>query len=90
LAKLTNVLAVNENALKNEFYTTYKKGDIVGKARVISANQLNKVQPTYKTLKGQKEINNIVNLAVQEILLDKSDTKTILEKTKKNWKKIEE
>lgn len=90
LAKLTNVLAVNKAALQNEFYTKYDKDDIIAKARVISASQINKIQPVYKTQKGQKEINNIINQAVQEILTGKTDVKTALDKAAKNWKSIEE
>lgn len=90
LARLTNVLAVNQETLQNEFYTKYDENDLMAKARVISAKQLNKVQPSYKTQKNQKEINNIINSAVQEILLDKSQTKVILDKVSKDWKNIEE
>jgi len=90
LAKLTNVLAVNKETLKNEFYTKYDNDDIIAKARVISASQINKIQPVYKTQKGQKEINNIVNQAVQEILTEKTDVQTALDKAAKNWKSIEE
>lgn len=90
LAKLTNVLAVNEKTLKNEFYTNYDKNDLQAKARVISAKQLNKVQPVYRTKKGQKDINNIMNSATQEILLDKAKTEDILDKVAKDWKSIEE
>jgi len=90
LAKLTNILAVNQETLQNEFYTKYENDDLMAKARVISAKQLNKIHPSYKTQKNQKEINNIINSAVQEILLDKSQTKAILDKVSKNWKNIEE
>lgn len=89
LAKLTNVLAVNKDTLQNEFYTKYEANDLMAKARVISAKQLNKVQPVYRTQKGQKEINNLVNTAVQEILLDRDKTKDILEKTEKQIKEIQ-
>lgn len=88
LAKLTNVLAVNEETLQNDFYTKYDKNDLMSKARVISANQLNKVQPVFKTQKGQKDINNLINASVQEILLEKNDTKKILTKTAKDWKSL--
>lgn len=88
LAKLTNVLAVNEETLQNDFYTKYNKNDLMSKARVISANQLNKVQPVFKTQKGQKDINNLINASVQEILLGKNDTKKILTKTAKDWKSL--
>lgn len=90
LARLTNILVVNQYALENEFYTNYKDNDLMAKARVISAKQLNKVQPVYKTGKGQKDINNIINAATQEILLDKGDTKSILDRAAKDWNNIEE
>lgn len=90
LAKLTNVLAVNQKTLQNDFYTKYDSNDLMSKARVISAKQLNKVQPVFKTQKGQKDINNIVNAAVQEILLGKDDTSKVLNKVSQNWKAIED
>ncbi len=86
LAKLTNVLAVNQNALKNDFYTKYDSNDLMAKARVISAKQLNKVQPTLKSQRNQKEINTLINSAVQEILLNKDETPSILDRVSKNWK----
>lgn len=89
LAKLTNVLAVNEKTLQNDFYRKYQNGDLIGKARVISASQLNKLQPTFKTQKNQKEINNLVNNAVQNILLNKGTTEKILQELDKNIKLLE-
>lgn len=50
----------------------------MAKARVLSANQLNKVQPALKPMRNQKDINNLINAAVQEVLLDKTDTKSAL------------
>lgn len=90
LAKLTNVLAVNQKTLQNDFYTKYDSNDLMSKARVISAKQLNKVQPVFKTQKGQKDINNIVNSAVQEILLGKNDTRKVLNRVSKDWKALED
>ena len=84
LAKLTNVLAVNKTTLQNEFYTNYDKHDLMAKARVISAKQLNHLQPAFKTQKNQKEINNLVNNAVQNILLNKGTTEKILQELDKN------
>lgn len=85
LAKLTNIIAVNKKTLENDFYNHYDDNDLMSKARVISAKQLNKVQPTMKSSQNQKDINNLVNSAVQEILLDKASTKTILDKVSKDW-----
>lgn len=86
LAKLTNTIAVNKAALKNDFYTKYNGSDLMAKARVISAAQLNKVQPAFTPQKNQKEINTLINSAVQEILLDKQKTPSVLDRVSKNWK----
>ena len=88
LAKLTNVLATNENALKNEYYQKYDTNDILAKARVISAQQLNKIEPVLRQQKSQKEINNVINTATQLILVDNVDTKKILESASKKWSKL--
>ena len=79
LAKLTNILAVNKKALEDEFYKNYDENDLMAKARVISANQLKKISPPFKTMKDQKEINTLVNTAAQQILLNKNTTKAVLD-----------
>jgi putative chitobiose transport system substrate-binding protein len=88
LAKLTNVIATNRQALKSRFYTRYDDNDLMSKARVISAKQLNKIQPVLKQSKGQKEVNLLIDNAVQEILLNKTDTKKALDDVAKKWKII--
>ena len=85
LAKLTNVIAVNNQALNDNFYKTYDNTDLMSKARTISANQLNKVEPVMHSNRNQKDINNLINSSVQEILLNKSDTSSILDKVSKEW-----
>lgn len=85
LAKLTNVIATNNSALQDDFYTKYNETDLMAKARVISARQLTKVQPVLKSSRNQKDINNLINTAVQEILLNKNSTKNILENVQKDW-----
>ena len=57
----------------------------MAKARVISAKQLNHVEPVLKSSRNQKDINNLINTAVQNILLNKGNTKQILEKLSKDW-----
>lgn len=79
MAKLTNILAVNEETLQNKFYTEYNEKDLMSKARVISAKQLNKIEPTFMSARNQKEINIVLNEAVQQILLNKAPTKNILD-----------
>lgn len=88
LAKLTNILAVNEKTLQNDFYKNYSRNNLQDKARVISASQLREIQPVFKTQKNQKDINNYVNYAVQDILLDKKDTKNIITELSKKIKAL--
>lgn len=88
LAKLTNILATNEKALQNDFYKNYPPNDLMAKARVISAKQLNKITPAYKTNQNQKDINTIINTSVQEVLLQNSTAQSILDCAAKNWKAL--
>lgn len=76
-AKLANILAVNQKTLEDDFYTKYS--DLMSQARVISAKQLNKTEPSMKTSRNQKEINTVINTAVQQILLNKNTTEKILD-----------
>lgn len=90
LAKMTNILATNEKALKNEYYQKFENNDIMAKARVLSAQQLYKIEPVQKTQKNQKEVNTVINTAVQMILLDNVDTKKVLDSAAKKWQKLNE
>lgn len=78
MAKLTNILAVNQKTLENDFYNTYNDADLIAKARVISAKQLNYIEPVFTPARNQKEINTLVNTAIQQILLNQKPTKNIL------------
>ncbi len=89
LAELTNIIATNKKALKTNFYTKYRKNDLISKARVISAKQLNKIEPVLKQQKNQKEINLIINTAVQEILLNNADIKETLDSVSIKWKMLQ-
>lgn len=84
LAKLTNVISTNSNALKDEFYNDYS--DLTAKARSISAKQINRITPQLKQKQNQKEINLIINTAVQTILLGKEPADVALNKAVKNLK----
>ena len=78
LAKLTNIIATNSNALNDEFYNDYS--DLTAKSRSISAKQIKKITPALKQKEGQKDINLKVNQAVQEILLGKESVEVSLDK----------
>lgn len=88
LAKLTNILAVNEETLKSDFYTKFDDNDLQAKARIISAKQLNNVEPSMKQIRNQKELNNIVNTAVQQILLNKTSTQKILDDLDEKYREL--
>lgn len=87
LAKMTNVISTNSDALKDDFYNNDK--DLMSKARSISAKQINNITPALKQQENQKEINLLVNTAVQSILLNKSSTEDMLNKLSKDLKNIE-
>ena len=76
LAKLTNIIATNSNALNDKFYNDYS--DLTSKSRSISAKQIQKITPALEQKEGQKEINTRVNMAVQSILLNKDTTQNAL------------
>ena len=84
LAKMTNIIVTNTEALKYDFYNN--SSDIMSKARSISAKQLNHIYPQMKQRRNQKEINNAVNSTVQTILLNKKATEEALNDLVKNLK----
>ena len=88
LAKLTNIIAVNKQTLDDDFYTKYDKNDLLSKARVTSAKQLKNIQPVFKSSKNQKEVNIVINTAVQEILSNKNDIQSSLKKAEKKLNEI--
>lgn len=89
LAKLTNVIATNKAALENNFYTQHTHGDLIAKARVLSAKQLNKINPVIKQQKNQKEINLLINNAVQEILINNANIQETLNNVSQKWQMLE-
>lgn len=86
LAKMTNVISTNKSALKDEFYNSDK--DVMARARKHSAKQLTHINPVLRQQNSQKDINLLVNTAVQSVLLNKGDTKTILKKVKADCDKL--
>ena len=88
LAKMTNVIATNSNALNDSFYND--NSTLEAKARSISAKQINKITPQLKQKRGQKEINTLVNSAVQSALLNKDSVENILKKLSKDIGSLDE
>ncbi len=81
LAKMTNIISTDDEALKDKFYNDFS--DLTSKARSISAKQINKINPQLKQKRNQKEINLVINSAVQSVLLNQGDTKEILKNSLK-------
>ncbi len=88
LAKLTTILPVNNYALNDEYFTKYDEKDVISKARCLSAKQLENLENPVRASRNQKEIITLLNTSVQEIMLDKAQTRTVLEKTSKLWKDL--
>jgi len=84
LAKMTNIISTNSGVLEDSFYNDYS--DLTAKARSISAKQINHIIPQFKHQKNQKEINLLVNTAVQSILLEKKSVKDALNEVVENLK----
>ena len=89
LAKLTTILPVNNDALKDTYFNVYDDTDVISKARYISAKQLNNLQKQVRFKYNHKEIITLLNTTVQQVLLGSDDTKKILNKAAENWKRLD-
>ena len=89
LGKLANVLTANKTSLEDDFYKNYDENDLMSKARVLSAKQLEHIEPAVKQQKGQKEVNLLINTAVQQILLNQTTTKKALKTLSNEWAKLQ-
>ena len=88
LAKMTNIIATNSEALQNEFYND--NSTLEAKARSISAKQINRITPQLRQRRNQKEINTLVNSTVQAALLNKDSIENLLLKLEKEIGAIEQ
>lgn len=89
LSKLTTILPVNNEALKDDYFTNPTENDTIAKARRISASQLNNLSTQIVFKKNRKDFLTFLNTSVQQILLGESDTKKTLEKASEIWKQTE-
>ena len=88
LAKLTTILPVNSDALKDEYFTIYDNSDAISKARYLSAKQLNNLQAPIKFKNNHKEIIVLLNTTIQQIMLEKDATVNALKNTSKKWEQL--
>ncbi len=87
LAKLTNILATNKDALADKFYTTAAPEDIFAQARILSAKQLKNIQPQ-PFYANRKEIITLINNATQKILLKQDAIENVLNKLRYDWENL--
>lgn len=103
-AKLTTILPVNKFALDDSYFKDKKiyssdrisyfnnilslDADIQTKARYISAEQLNYLQPPLSNIKNKKELNTLSANYMQQILINNKNTKSVLDEFSQNWSKL--
>lgn len=87
-AKMTTILPVNKEALEDDYFKKNINSDIQSKARIISASQLNHLQPPLKNIKNKKELNSLSSVYIQDILINNSDIKETLDKFADDWRKL--
>ena len=88
LAQLTTILPVNNDALKDEYFTKYDDSDAISKARYLSAKQLNNLQVPVKFKNNHKEVIVLLNTTIQQIMLDKVSTENALKSASKKWEQL--
>lgn len=89
-SKLTSVLPVNKDTLQDDFFKSSENFDLQTQARIISANQLNNMQPPLRNIKNKKDLNILSSNVIQEILINNKDIKETLDTFSEKWKKIED
>ena len=78
LAKLTNVIPVNKEALKNEYFNDCSSS-LTAKARCESIKQLQNSGNNDFGIQNKKEINDAINKTAETILLNNSVTQEQIE-----------
>lgn len=86
--KMTPILPVNKEALEDEYFKTAADSDIQALARIISAKQLNYLQPPPENIKNKKELNTLSANYIQEILIKNVPVGQSLDKFASDWKKL--
>lgn len=89
LAKLTTILPINNEALKDPYFTVYDDTDVITQARYISAKQLDNLQKQVRFKYNHKEIITLLNTTVQQVLLGNDKTEKILKNAAESWKRLD-
>ncbi len=86
-AKMTPILPANKEALKDKYFQTAENDDLSAQARIISAKQLNTLQPPL-SFKNKKELNTLSANYIQQILINNRSITPALDDLKKDWEKL--
>lgn len=79
-SRITGVLPCNKHALADNYFKIYDESDLQSKSRVLGAIQLSApIEYPIQTIHHKKFIK-LLNKTVEKILLEKTDTKELLEK----------
>ncbi len=89
-SKLTSVLPVNKKTLNDVFFKKSENDNLLVQSRIISAKQLDNMQPPLKNTKNKKNLNILSSNVIQEILINNKDIKTTLDTFRKEWEKLED
>ena len=103
-AKMTPILPVNKEVLEDEYfcdnsvkfqdrnsyfvYLYSSDKDLETKARMISAHQLNYLQPPLTNIRNKKELNTLSSNYIQDILINNAPVKETLDKFSSDWQKL--
>ena len=74
LSKITNVIPANKYALEDDYFKT-KSDDLYEKARYLSSKQLDRLNEVNFGNDNKKVINEEINSALEEILLNPKSNK---------------
>jgi len=86
--KLAPVLPSTIKTLDTDFFKKETQGDLISKARVISAKQLKNAISQPPQLKNQKDLNEIIDFATQQALLKQTTPQKALNQAVNDWNKI--
>ncbi len=88
LAKITTILPTNKEALEDNYFINSNTHNLQDLARIISAKQLDKIQPYNTNTKNKKELNSLSSNYIQEILINNKNIKETLYKFSDDWRKL--
>ncbi|MFH0703251.1 MAG: sugar ABC transporter substrate-binding protein [bacterium] len=85
---LAPILPSTLETINSDFFKDKKNSDIIDKARVISAKQLNHALKPIPPLENQKDLFQIIDYTTEQVLLKKESPGLALNQAVREWNKI--